>query len=664
MLSSLAILLLAQAADWWNPDWSHRRTISVTDTVRGSHAADLALVEVPTLGVANPDGSDYRIIDREGKEIPVRVVASGFEDRALLAFEVEYRGNYTLYFGNPRAKAPAQAPEFRAGLILEVRELGQGNPRDWRGMQKLLDASPKVLGRWWVPGIALGFNPMGPWDRGIFLFTGTLYCPTDGTYAFATNSFDASFVLIDGQVVAEWPGWHGAGGGERGGHEGKIELKAGPHRIEYVNAFRSHGACSAGWQRPGDKRLAPFQREAFVGYYVARPGPAESKEGPVADFEWILDDDLGLEGRRVTAVRFLPLLRGKNCRWSFGDGVTSVETSPVHVFLEASVFDVALEVDGKKTAQRVRVAPARGHLGKGYERRIADYADRIHAYSTEGLSAAACFEMGMICHEARRTDSAMRAFRAALEKGWKPANAEEGRWILRLYELYRDAGKYDDAVWVCDHVLKSQPADAIAATALALKAEILYDYQDRRDEAEACCKLVLEKHRAAGTDFVRWAYIRSGELALARGDRDGAKKVLEDAQYSDKWKKWTGDFDLSEGAHSINFEEYLRKGEFEAAFKEVASWTWEKPAEILRGTPRHMRGRVFLAMKKHELAVREFERALAADPQAPFLDEALFWKGEAHLALKQADKARECFERIVREFPESSLAAKAKEKLK
>lgn len=648
---------------WWNPNWTHRRPLTVTDQVRGAPPAEAAVAEVPTLGIVNPDGSDLRVVDRNGKEMKVQVLACGDEDRALVAFEAPTRGSYTLYFGNPNAK-PGPRLDFRAGLILEVRELGPGDPKDWAGMQRLLENSPRRTGRWWWPQPAVGFNPLGPWSNGIFLFTGYLVCPDDGPYTFAVNSIDASFVLVDGRPVAEWPGWHPPSGGSRAGHRGTVELKKGIHKFELVNAFRPHGACTAGWQKPGAPQIVPIGPEAFAGYSVARPGPAEARSGPVADFEWSFLDDLGYEGRRVTAVRFQPLGRPASCAWDFGDGVKSRDPAPVHVYLEAGTYTVVAEMDGSRVSQRVRVQPVRGHGGKPYERRIAEYAGRIQDYPPEGLSATACFEMGLICHEARKMEGAVRGFRAALEKGFLPPAPEDQEWIVRLWEIYRDGGRYEDALWVCDAVAGRSPPPPLAARMLLMKAEILYDYLDRAADAEACCRAVLDRHPPGSTDFVRWAYLRTGEFALLRGDREGARKILEDAERSDRWRRGKGDFPVAEGAHSINFEEYLRQKEYEAAFREIQSWVWARPTEILGGLPRHLRGRVFLAMKRPELAVREFDRALAADPKSPFADEVLYFKGEACEALRRADEARRCYERILFEFPESVLAAKAKEKVK
>jgi tetratricopeptide (TPR) repeat protein len=200
--------------------------------------------------------------------------------------------------------------------------------------------------------------------------------------------------------------------------------------------------------------------------------------------------------------------------------------------------------------------------------------------------------------------------------------------------------------------------------ALVAKSDLLYDDLDRAADALACVKTVLDEHRRAPTDQVRRAFIRSGELALAKGDREGATKVLEAAETAPEWKKPHGDFEVTGGAHSIDFEEALRQNELDAARREIASWEWERPTVLLSGQTRHLRGRVHLAAKRFELAALEFDRALARDPKAAFADEALFLEGLALEGLGRREKARACFERLVRELPESELVPRAKEKLK
>ena len=664
-LAPLSRRAAASDATWWDPNWHYRRHLTVTDTVRGAGPTTVAMVEFPTLGKVNPDGSDIRVIDGEGREVPVQVVAAGLEDRACVFFEALKHGHYQLYFGNPNAKAAPLLKPLEAGLVLESREFVESNVNTWKETQDVIAKSPNVTGRWWSPSTTMSFNPLGPMDHAICTFTGYIRCPADGTYTFATNSVDASFVLINDKVIAEWPGWHGPGGGEHATHQGKLELRAGAHRFQYVTAFRGWGACTVGWQRPGDPTIIHMNAESFVGTLITKISAVEGVSGSEADFQWTYDDDLAMEGRRVTSVKFEPISTAKSCKWDFGDGNSAEAPAPLHVYLEPGVYTVTLDADGKKTTQKARIQPERGHLGKPYEKRIAAYAEMVAGYETKLLSVGALMEMGQICHEAQRFDGAMRAFRAAVDKGLLPRDGEEGRWVLRLYDMYKEAGKFDDAIAICDTVAENKDAPPpMAGQALVLKAEILFDYQNKIDAAEAVYKTVLRRFKPEQTDYVRVSYLRLGELALMRGDVKTAKKILEDTERSDLWKKRVGDFEFVNGSHELNFEEYLRQNDAEAAIKELESWEWERPTIQLSGITRHLRGRAYLLAKQYAMAIREFDRGMLADKYAPFIAEALYWKGEAFDGMKQHERAVECYKKVVDEYPVSTTAARAKEKLK
>jgi tetratricopeptide (TPR) repeat protein len=665
----------AAPSPWWSSEWSTRRSLEVGDATWGTGPFETAVAEVPTLGRASPEGTDLRLLGPDGKHVPFEVLACGPDDRCIIAWTATPKTTYTLYWGNPTAgPRPALKTVPTGGLLFEARDLGDApSPSSWAEAQAQLSRG-HLYGRMTSTSPQCGWNPFGPSERVIYSFTGWLRCPHDGSYTLATNSVDSSFAVIDSKVAVEWPGAHPAE--TRAYKTAEVELKAGLHRLEYVSAAHGHAACILAWQRPGEKRIHGIGPDALAGYRIARLGPAESRDGPLPDFEWSFVNDLGLEARPVTLVTFHALASGKTFGWDFADGTAGSEATVSHVYLEEGTFPVSLTVDGKTVAQRLVVRPRVGPAGIAYERRIADYAKVVQSYSAEKLSADACLEMGLVCHEGGAFDAAARGFRAALERGSLHLDGDDARWAERLFELDRDAGRVDLALAVCDLVAEraanapaSRPGtpetwrETAAAKALVWRATVLYEDRDRIDEATACCRAVLEKHRRAPTDSVRWAFIRSGELALARGDRDAARTILGEAETGAEWRKPSGDFEVSGGAHSIDFEEFLRQNDFESALHELDSWEWERPTVLLSGQTRHLRGRVALARKRYEHALLEFERALARDPRGSFADEALFFEAKAHEGLGKLDKARACYERLVRDFPESQLVPQAKEKL-
>jgi tetratricopeptide (TPR) repeat protein len=103
---------------------------------------------------------------------------------------------------------------------------------------------------------------------------------------------------------------------------------------------------------------------------------------------------------------------------------------------------------------------------------------------------------------------------AVLERGWKasPGNPTLG---LFLFSIYDRQGKYDQAIAVCEDVLKVAPNDAVTVNNLA---SLLLDH--RNDKASLARALDLARP-LAGTDqafmldTLGWAYYRNGQFSEA-----------------------------------------------------------------------------------------------------------------------------------------------------
>ena len=70
-------------------------------------------------------------------------------------------------------------------------------------------------------------------------------------------------------------------------------------------------------------------------------------------------------------------------------------------------------------------------------------------------------------------------------------------------------------------------------------------------------------------------------------------------------------------------------------------------------------GRFYLKTEKLTAAIGRFESALKAFADLPRCDEVLYYLGKAYKEVEQQSKAREAFERLVKEFPASAYAADA-----
>ncbi|MDB6076386.1 MAG: biopolymer transporter ExbB [Akkermansiaceae bacterium] len=148
-LSSSLLLTAAPslAGDWWNKDWTQRQKITVD---AGSDGANLAqdvdgsavLVRLYEgnfqFPAANPDGSDLRFINAEGKTLPYHIEKyDSLINEAFVWVKVPHLaagGKTTLevYYGNPSpSSVPAGKPAdvYDASLVYHFSDRG-GSPAD------------------------------------------------------------------------------------------------------------------------------------------------------------------------------------------------------------------------------------------------------------------------------------------------------------------------------------------------------------------------------------------------------------------------------------------------------------------------------------------------------------------------------------------------------
>ncbi|MBL9175134.1 MAG: carboxypeptidase regulatory-like domain-containing protein [Verrucomicrobiales bacterium] len=116
----------------------------------------------------------------------------------------------------------------------------------------------------WFPG--------GQVDRFALRFRGDLQVPQDGEYTLILNSDDGSRAIIDGIVVLNFDGQHGASD-----LSARVPLSAGPHALELLYFENGGGAqFVASWQGPGFDRR-PFRDTDFTRFGLLRFAGTEGR---------------------------------------------------------------------------------------------------------------------------------------------------------------------------------------------------------------------------------------------------------------------------------------------------------------------------------------------------------------------------------------------------
>jgi hypothetical protein len=312
------------------------------------------------------DGRDIRLLDDKGRAVPIQLVGRNRDalkepipegGPVRIHFEITDPAvtRYAAYWGNP--DAPAEPPgkwERKLGsLVLEIRDNTlKRNAANWKEMNDLLAASSSRIDGGARREINDTENPYGPRNENFLsIYKGMIYCPVDGRYAFGTDSDDSSFLLVDGVLVAQWPGGHNPEG--KFTHFGRIELKAGMHKIEYYHVQTDGGTLArAGWQPPGAPGFTTIPEESFVRELQTAPLIVECRERPTSAFFKVKPlggMQFGSRGPVFTTMQFTDLSRSALSEivvreWDFGDGSVSRETNPTHVFIGGQTRTVTLRV--------------------------------------------------------------------------------------------------------------------------------------------------------------------------------------------------------------------------------------------------------------------------------------------------------------------------------
>jgi hypothetical protein len=308
-----------------------------------------------------------RVFNDSSVGVGSRILWSAPGEPVILLFDSSSNAkHYDIYFGSDWPPMPLQ--NANAGVLLETR-LGDGSTIDH--LPDMLNAWNKattVEGRAIVPGIFEGGNRFGPEGNLLLHFTGWFNATANEHLQLAAMSTDASFVLVDGKEVVEWPGRHDIGGGLQGQHMGSVDLATGLHQLDYYNAYASPGgppllACLAAkggpldsWAMlmPGNTFFTPTAHAHVIDYTT------QGTSAPPLAIDW-KSNTQSVVGPEAPDVGFITLSftvrpqQAGTVTWTFDDGTTAQGESVDHLFPRPGLRTVQVEVKSDTAS----VAPLR-----------------------------------------------------------------------------------------------------------------------------------------------------------------------------------------------------------------------------------------------------------------------------------------------------------------
>lgn len=639
---------------------------------KGAHnpfgRSDVLAVDFLTTGFAKPDGSDIKVFaGNQGRAAEFKLMMLGPGGRARIAVRmIPGAKEYHVCYGGPRNNARTKwTPQV--GLILETRKFNGGNVRTAAQMSRLIEASGPVHGRWLVPHIFHGFNPFGPSDKYVSIYRGWLHIPKAGQYRFATTSDDASYMLVDGAVVSKKPRWGRARPDAR--HAGKpVQLNAGPHKLDYYHVEgQARQACVGAWQPPGG-RFHLIPPGAFPGVFSAKqtglrlagiPVPIDLSVHPAAGVVY--------EKHRLYKVAFkdrTPAARSKGGRarwkptWSFGDGTSSEERDPEHVYFLPGEYTVTFTLKRGAGVATIRQAivvsadggPPRQSRGdtSGRYYRIARAYD-FKAMESRHLEAALGFFV------TRKADNEILAAAAALFARDDPvARKNRYRCAVLAGERVRDAkGRPEQAVSIF-RAGEERVAEAVEKARLIRRTgDTLLYALDKPDEALAEYRRLLKTHGELQDNIVRLAQIRIGDAYKAKGDLERALAAYRKAAALRMHDRSHAVSSVRRGAFAQSIEDYISRKQFDEAQTLLDVWGWEHPADRIAGHWSLVAARLALAKGDRAFALREARQCGNANKAGPQADKLLLFAGRILLADRKGAEAAKIGRQIQTELPES-----------
>jgi len=110
--------------------------------------------------------------------------------------------------------------------------------------------------------------------------------------------------------------------------------------------------------------------------------------------------------------------------------------------------------------------------------------------------------------------------------------------------------------------------------------------------------------------------------------------------------------------------EALRKGELGQAILDFEGFLVKHPSHPWAGHAQFWIGEAYFTARDYQHAAVEYQKALDRAPRGDKTPEALLKLGLAYRALKRLDRARDAWAQLLRDFPESEAAQKARSALR
>lgn len=664
------------APAWWNYEWKCRRLVTLPKTTPTRLGGDdIAVVTIPTGGRTRPDAADVRVTTAfSRREMASRVLMTGPGDKIRVAFAIQGGVTaYFVYYGNPKPLTRPGDLAIRRGVLLKTwKHPGGRTPRELLHAKAILAKARTFIGSDFVDRVFMGHNPFGPQEDLVSTFVGYLRCTRTGKHAFSISSQNASFLTVDDKLVVANGGSHGAYRDIR--KNGEVYLRTGLHKLTFyhVSSFGSPVAVLA-WRPPGEKRISVIPPGAFAPVVRGKGGAMEELGKVAADFTPVHAGEVFMMNRYYQRYVFEAVTTGVTTgrakvdwTWDFGDGETARGAKVEHVYFRQAMRTVTLkgEVRGAPLARSNAIYVTRPWqtVTKNRLDSIKDHARIAATYSFKKLDSESLVDAIHLFRRTERTKDLTRVGEAFVSRK-KVAKGTASQLVPVYADALLAAGQGDKALkaLIAGAAVETSPAGWVEL--LVRAGQVSVEPVGNPRQARALFNDVLKKAGSAkSSPWVRRARIGIGDSWRALGEHAKARDAY--AAAGPAMRRRSGGAALTRGDFARQVEDYIRNRSFSDAADTLDEWQYALPMDKLTGYWSLLRVKMLVQKRSYLPAVREAETLVGVTPTSHHAPELLLQAAEAYRFANKFTEAAAVLKRIINEYPESALAAKAADLLK
>jgi len=684
----VAILIAASGvqawcADTWGPysAWKVRRTVAIPPAGAKQPKLprlDCCYATFPTAGFLAPGGRDLRVTV-SGKEAPFKIIDVASDGTVRLVAPVTSADKQMrIYYGNPKAKAAPAGWQPQRGLWLETRPYKGGDCKTLAGIRAAWAKAGERFGRGPVAQIFHGYNPFGPSDKYLSLYTGWLYLAKAASVHFAVIADDMAHLVVADKPVASKSVPGRMPRNKR--FAGKpVSLRQGVHLIQmYHFEHTDRQSAGAAWWMAGMKRgkkylhYAVIPAKSFAPLRYGRLVNYEVRGQPIgADFSYVNDGDVLVDNRQLV-VRYVfrdasrPANRALQCQplWDFGDGTTSAARDPNHIYLKAGDYTATLTLRRGEQAYKVS---QKFQVGHGWHRaarrawdKLAQYYPIIKDYQFDKMPTDQVVLAARIFEKLEKPEEIIATCSVLYRRGSQLDDKTFIHHCLLLGRHLREVeGKARDALKVFAAAERRAKDDVTRARLANEMGDVHYYYLGDLEGAMAQYTRTLTKFAKGGATQVRLAQIRLGDVYRSKGDAKAALQAYQRAADTPVHKRTELVESARRGSFPRTIEDYTRRKLFDEARQALNDWDWEFPTDKLVGFSSLLRARLALAEGNKEEAAKQAEELLGVNKDSEYADDLLLFLVDLHLGDGKLDKALTAATRLLDDYPASELQEQA-----